>query len=205
MCAPTAPSPSPSLRIWSVGEKGLWTPGQRRPCPSHDPARHRGGRKPTTGGCALRRSGVKSSPCECGDPSASFPVPPSSPLPIASSGPKATAVLPTAARAVAAAAASAAENRLTCTSLCTSHHLIITTRAYLNHCCIRVLSHSIHCPFVQEEQCPAPTVKGAGDAIAAATSCRKHLSSRDLPRHHCRAALVRRQERMMCHARYTLQ
>ena len=96
-----------------------------------------GGQKPLT--CALRRSGVKSLPCKRRHPSVSesFPIRHLARFPSELSGPKVTAILPTAALAVAAAAASAAEHQPTVISLCTSYHLIISTRAYMH-------SNSIH-------------------------------------------------------------
>ena len=108
-----------------------------------------GGRKPTT--CALLRSGVKSLPCKRRNPLASFPVPSSGPLPIASSGSGATAVLPTAALAVAATAASAAEHQSTLISLCASYH-IISTGAHMHSYSIHLSLHFLHCSLVQEEQ-----------------------------------------------------
>ena len=101
-----------------------------------------GGRKPTM--CALRRSGVKSLPCERLDTPTS--------LPPNLSGPEVTAVLSPADLAVAATAASAAEHQSTLISLCTSYHLIISTGAYMHSYFIHVPLHSLHCPLVQEEQ-----------------------------------------------------
>ena len=90
---------------------------------------------------------------------------------------EATAVLPTAALAVAAAA-SAGEHQPTIISLFTSYHRILTTGAYRHG---DTHSYSIHLPsslhflhchgqLVQEEQgTSAYSVKGAGDAIGAVT------------------------------------